>query len=267
MRTFYKILTRIFRLFLIFIIALIWCRYFIKDLTLSITLTIIITLIIDTIISLIFSKKTQKLKLKNSEIEKAENYCNKFIFSDKNYAVNFYYNLASKRYKAKKFSKYVLIEHKENNLILFPFYKFDDFNIEDLIYTYNYAKKAKASKLVICVNKTNANVLKISEKLDIKIIILDKFQTYNKLFKEYNYFPQEFIIKNQKNTFKNLIEYSLNKKRTKGYLIASIILLFSSFIVKYNIYYLISSSILLVLSLFSFINPKFNKKIEENILD
>ena len=267
MKTFYKLLSKLFRLFLIFIISLIWCRYFIEDLTLSISLTIIITLIIDTIITLIFAKKTERANLKNSEIEKAENYCNKFIFSDKSYAVNFYYNLASKRYKARKLSKYIIVEHRENNVLLYPFYKFEDFNIEDLISTYNYAKKAKVNKLVICVNKTNANVLKICDKLDIKIIILDKYQTYNKLFKEYNYFPQEFIIKTQKNTFKSLVEYSLNKKRTKGYLIASIILLFSSFIVKYNIYYLISSSILLILSLFSFINPKFNKKTEDNILD
>ena len=152
-------------------------------------------------------------------------------------------------------------------MLLYPYYKFEEFNTEDLILTYNSAKKLNANKLVICVNKINTNVLKIKDKLDIKIIILDKYQTYEKLFKEYNYFPQEFIIKTPKNSFKSLVEYSLNKKRTKGYFIASIILLFSSFIVKYNIYYLIFSSILLILSLFSFINPKFNKKIEDNILD
>lgn len=265
MRTFFKALSKLFRLFLIFIIALIWCRYFIEDLTISLVVTAFITLLVDALISLIFYNKNKKLNLKNSELEKADNYCNKFIFSNKAYTVNFFYNLASKRHKAKKYANYIYLH--DNKVLLYPYYKFEEFNTEDLILTYNSAKKLNANKLVICVNKINANVLKIKDKLDIKIIILDKYQTYEKLLKEYNYFPQEFIIKTSKNSFKSLVEYSLNKKRTKGYFIASIILLFSSFIVKYNIYYLIFSSILLILSLFSFINPKFNKKIEDNILD
>lgn len=267
MKTFNKIISKIFRLFLIFIISLIWCRYFIENLALALALTIIFTLILDTLITLIFYNKNKKLNLKNSEIEKAQNYCNKFIFSNSSYTINFFYNLVTKRYKAKKFSKYIIIEHKESKVMLFPFYKYEDFNIQDLILTYNTAKKLNMAKLVVCTNTINNNVLKVIEKLDIKIIVLDKFQTYEKLFKEYNYYPQEFIIKNTKNTFKYLMEYSLNKKRTKGYFIASLILLFSSFIVKYNIYYLISSSLLLILSLFSFINPKFNKVNTENIFD
>ena len=90
MRTFFKALSKLFRLFLIFIIALIWCRYFIEDLTISLVVTAFITLLVDALISLIFYNKNKKLNLKNSELEKADNYCNKFIFSNKAYTVNFF---------------------------------------------------------------------------------------------------------------------------------------------------------------------------------
>ena len=93
-------------------------------------------------------------------------------------------------------------------------------------------------------------------------------KTYFKLLKVYDFYPEKVIElkQSQKITINDLLAYSLNKKRTKGYFLASCIMLFSSFLVKYNLYYIIFSTLLLILSLISFINPKFNKKISENIL-
>ncbi len=267
MKTIYKAISKVFRLFIIFLISLIWCRYFISDFTISITATIIATFLIDAIISLVFYSKNKKLNLKNSEICKAENYCNKFIFSEKSYSINFFYNLFLKKYKTTKTTKFVIIEKNNIKNIIYPIFKLEDLCYEDVITAYNSVKKYKPQKLIICVNKANTNVVNIANMLEIKTIILDKFQTYQSIFKQFETYPEEYAIKTEKTTLKTLLEYSLNKKRTKGYLLASIILLFSGMIVKYNLYYLIVSSLLLLLALFSFINPKYNKKIKENIFD
>ena len=267
MKTFNKIISSIFRLTLIFLFTFIWFRYFISDLSYSLIVSILSTLIIDLFITLIRRKKSSIASLKNSEIKKAENYCNKFVFSEPSYAVNFFFKLAKTRHEAKKTKHCVIIEHENSCTLLYPFFTFEEFGTTQLIIAYNEAKKNNSSKLVLCVNEAGKNVKNVADKLDIKIIILNKFDTYNKLFKEYNYYPEELQITTQPTTFKSLLAYSLNKKRTKGYLFASIILVLSSFIVKYNIYYLVMSSVLLILALLSFINPKYNKVEVENLLD
>ena len=267
MKTIYKAISKIFRLFIIFLISLIWCRYFIKNFTISIILTILLTILIDIILTFIFYTKNKKINLKNSEINKAQNYCNKFIFSEKSYTINFFYNLFAKKFKTTKTTKYIIIENNNSKCVIYPIFKLEDLSTEDLVNAYNTTKKHNPQKLILCVNKANSNVINIANMLDVKTIILDKFQTYQSIYKEFDTYPEEYLIKTEKTTIKSLLEYGLNKKRTKGYLLASLILLFSSMIVKYNLYYLIVSSILLVLALFSFINPKYNKKLKENIFD
>lgn len=123
------------------------------------------------------------------------------------------------------------------------------------------------AKIILCVNELDDNIKEIANKLPVKFIILNKYETYEKLMKKYNVFPSEIFNFNEKTNlkFKNFLEISLNKKRASGYIFASIVLLISSFFVKVTIYYLIMSSILLLLSIFSFINPFYNKKLPETI--
>jgi len=262
-----KIIPRLFRFLLFFTLSFIWCRYYINSIYATLTISIIFSFVLDIILNFISKKREGKQNLKNEEIKKAENYSNKFIFSQPNYAINFYFNLAQKRHNAKKLKNGVLIEHKDTKILIYPYYRITNFNSENFVDSYNYAKKNKANKLIICANEFEKNIEKLASSLDINVVFLNKYDAYKKLMKEYNYFPEELSLKEIKTTFKSLIEHGLNKKRMKGYLISAFILIFSSFIVKFNIYYLIMSSILIILALFSYFNPKFNKKIPDQILD
>ena len=103
---------------------------------------------------------------------------------------------------------------------------------------------------------------------EMKIILLNSKDCFLKLIKKYNYFPKNLKNLNlqEKLKFKEFLKLSLSRKNAKGYFINSLILLFSSFIVRLNIYYVIMSSILLLLALISFFLPQKNYKLEDDIL-
>lgn len=253
-----------FRIVVIFLICFVWCRYFINNLWISLIITAILTLSIDFLIKFVLNKKNKKQKAKIDEQETIQNYINSFIFSDDSFCVNFFSELAKQKHNVIKKSKFIQIEHTCNRVILYPYFVYRDFNVDDLICILNKVKSLYPAKIVICTNKIDPLALKLSSKLPIKTIILDAIDTYNSLLVKYNYYPPLTKLSDtSKPTMKYFLSYALNKKRTKGYFIASLFLLFSSFLVPYKIYYVIMSSILLMLSFISYINPKFNKK--ENI--
>lgn len=218
-------------------------------------------------IKFLSSKKQKKYAIKQEEQSKIQEYINSFIFSEDSFNVNFFYNLAKTKHNAVKKSKFVVIEHPDSRIILYPHFTYKTFCIDDVINIINKVKTLNTKRIVICTNKYDTNVPSFIKKLPIEIYILDGTDTYYELLKKYNCFPQPTKLEQEnKITLKELASFALNKKRTKGYFISSIFLLFSSFFVPFKLYYIIISTILLILALVSFINPKFNKKTNIELL-
>lgn len=268
----YKFFNIFFRICLIFLICLVWFRYFVDNFWLSILYTSLTTIILEVGLHYFIVKKDEREFLKKEELLMAEKIAISFCFNSKK-SVDYFFKLARQKHSAIKRSKYILIENKvdgdTNQVVLYPFYKMNKFMPQDLIDVLGSLKRVEFCKIVLCVNESSKEVLSLANQMsDKKIVILDKYETFHKLIKPYNFYPEELVElkKNKKHKFQELVAYSLNKKRSKGYFFASIILLFSSFIFRMNLYYVIMSSLLLLLSLISFILPKFNNIKPEEIL-
>ncbi len=267
MKTLNFILSNTLRLCLIFLLYFIWFRYFLDSLVWSVVLTAFLTLATDLVLRIITKRKNVKVNLKKEELARAEGFSNGFIFNTKTASLNFYYELLSENFKTIKKSEYIVFEKENKKFILFPYYKYNNLTVEDIIYVFNKVKQTNCDEVFLCVNEVDEMSLKIMSKLPIKITILDKYDSYEKLMKTYNKFPNTLFNfqTNPKLTFKGFLSLSLNKKRAGGYIFASFILLLSSLFVKITIYYLIMSSILLILSIFSYTNSIFNKKLPKNL--
>lgn len=268
MRTFNQIVSTVIRVSLIFLLCFIWARYYIRSLLWAILLASALTLIFDWLLTYFSKQKNLKARLKKEELIKAEGYSNNFIFNNKSVALNFYFKLLSKEFSPIKKADYIIFEKENKKIILFPYYKFNKLLVEDIIYVYNKIKNLFCDKVILCINEISEQVKKIAMKLPIKFVILNKYETYEKFMKKYDIFPAETFNfdENQKLTFQNVLEISLNRRKARGYIFASVILLISGFFVRVTIYYLIMSSILLLLSIFSYINPFYNKKYSETII-
>lgn len=257
-----------FKLFIIFLISYIWCLRIIKKRVYAIILAIAISIGAYLLINFFIKRKNKKSAIKSAEQEKVKQYTSALIFNTTSQNVNFFYDLASTRHKAEKRPDFVKILHPDGNVLLFPIFKFASLTSDDVIAIYNKTKRQKTKRIVICTNTVDQSVYKLCEILDKKICLLDYSETYSKLLKEYNLYPEikEQSKKLNKTSYKDILTRSLNKSKAKGYFVSSLCLLFSSFFVRYSIYYIIVSTLLLVLSLISFFNPKYNKPISEEIL-
>ncbi len=184
--------------------------------------------------------------------------------------MEFFYKLVKSKYPsiAKK-EKYILINHSEKvKSVLYPFMQFSKLNIDNLTNILSNLKETEIKKVVITCNEADKTTLAFAKNFDYEIVILDKFETYKHLYKVYEIYPEISMHykKAQKLSIKDLIAYSFNRSRTKGYLFSAVILLLSSMFVRANLYYAIISSTLLIFALISYANPFYNNICEEEIL-
>jgi len=252
---------------LIFLISFIWLNYFLNSAWLAGAISFAITLIIELIT--IYSRKKNKNKtfLKIKEKEDAENMF--LSLASKTDYLSFFYNLASTRHSNCAISKhFISLQHLESKVILYPFMKIAKISPDDIMQIYNNLAKKEVEKIVIPCNEYDSSCTGFIKNLPIKIVLLDKYQTYSLLYSEYDFYPEITISykKEIKQSLKDLIAFAFNKSRTKGYILSAFVLFFPSFFIKFNLYYTIIGSILLLFAIISFINPKYNIKKEQTIL-
>lgn len=266
MKKFLFILQVFIKCALIFLIAFIWLRYIFDSLWLSIILSFSITFLIELLSILFNRKKGTKNNLKIKEKEEAENMF--FSLAQEKNNMDFFYNLVKSRYSdVNKYKSYIEITHNNSSkVILYPFMKFQKLLHDDVIEITNNIKIIP-DKLVITCNDYDKSLLNFIRNFTFEIIIIDKFETYSALYKEYDYYPKIIVVQRKiKYNFKDFISNSFNRTKTKGYFLSALALLIISFFVQMSIYYCIVASLLLIFALFSFTNKIYNKKIEKELL-
>lgn len=261
-----------FRLILIYFLVFVWVRYYSQNINFAIWITALITFFVEVLLRLIGGKKQKSMSLKQEDIGKMEAITNTLIFNQATYTNTYFYNMVKTKYVASKKKNYVLIEQPQKpKIVLFPLFTMRPLMADDLVSILAISKKQNAAKVIVCVAKADKDAFRLATASPIKTLILEKQDVYTKLIKPLGYFVPEndlVVFKNkQAQSFKNTLSQMLVKKRSKGYFISSIILLFSCLIVPYNLYYLIFSSILLLLAIISFVSPLFIRRLPEQILE
>lgn len=253
---------------LVFLIAFVWLRFLLSSVWLAGLISFAITLVIE-LFSLYLNKKSKnKTSLKIKEKEDAENMFLSLL-SDKNY-LSFFHELSLSRHSnCKKKKEYILIEHKDQcKVILYPYIKLKSLIPDDILNIYKTCLHEKACKIVIICNEYDKSCLGFIKNLSQNFILLDKFESYSMLYKEYEFYPEITLQykKDAKLKFKDMLAVAFNKSKTKGYIFSALVIFITSYFVKMNIYYCIIGSLLLLFALISFINPKYNKVKKQTIL-
>lgn len=269
---------------LLFLLCFVWTRYVFRKLWLSVVLSLFIATIIYVILWFLGQKKNNKQGLKLKEKADAEDMYLSLVCQNK--PIDFFANILSKQYeKIDKHPDYVTyvqnksadeqkqtknsqneslksLEKYEKTVLYFD-NSFDGLNVSKFLNIYNKLKKEKSNEIIIiCKEINDKQVFSICQNFKEKFVILDQYQTYQKIYKPNQTYPEiEVKCKNEKKmVFKDFVSYSFNKNRTKGYLFSAFVLILSSLFVRATIYYCIIASILVVFALVSQFNPYFNKK-------
>lgn len=255
----------IFKSLLIFFITFIWLRLYIHNNNLIIILSIIITLLLSFISSFFLRKKFNKIKLTKKEQKEKQEYLNQLNFSNSNkitdFLLNFYQNEKIQKHKD------CFVIDKDEKIIVFNNFNIQNCDINFLIECVKKSEKLNINKILVFAsffNKDCFSFIKNIQNFKIKLVDYENF--YLNFMKKENIFPTITIKYEEKNryTFKELISIAFNKKKTKGYIITGLIFLISSIFLRYNIYYIIFTTVMFIFALISYFNKPFNQKQIDN---
>lgn len=255
------IIDKFFLIIVVFVLSLIWIRYYVHNTFLIYLYTTIATVVICSIFHIFFKKKQKKYDFNKKERQNIENLTNLFTFQTKQATLKYFINaIKNKNIDVIKDGNFLLF----NNNILTVNYSLTCVSQNEIIDTVVKAKtkKLKQKNLIICGAKFCDEAKKLTAKvIDYKILLLDEKDVYIKLFKPLNLSIEKPVVKKtKKQKFLNMLNTAFNRARFKGYLISALILLIGSYFLRYNLYYLISSTILMIFAVFSYFNTVFNKK-------
>ncbi len=253
---------------LIFLISYIWLRYFLSNTLYSILLSIAFTIIVQWISIAIGKRKNAKTSLKIKEKEDAENMFLSLLTEEN--SLNFFLQLALSRHKLSSIQKdFVVIDNGESGKVaLVPFIKLSPLLPDDIAQIIKKCGQYCPNKIIITCNEYEKSCNSFAKNFNQDIVLIDKFETYALLYKEYDFYPEitTQYKKPQKLSFKDLLASAFTRTKTKNYLFCAVVILISSYWVGMNLYYCITASVLLLFALISFINPKYNKKKEQSLI-
>ena len=268
MKTVNLVVSKTFRILLIFLLVFIWIRFYQNNLLLSVLYSAILAIICDLCLEFLLRKKQTKDLLKKEEILDAKNYAYHFLLNDKSVSLAFFEKILNKHFAIHKKSNYLWWDSENEVTVFYPCFNTDVVKIRDVISIYNSIKGIPSpTKIIICATIFDQSTVTFAKSSPINFLLFDQFDTYEKLMKPNNLFPsntQKLEEKKQSN-WQNIAEYAFNRKRTKTWLFSGLLLIFSSLFVRVSIYYLIISSILIIFAIISFTNTKYNSKPTEKL--
>lgn len=265
-----RITDTILKIILVFFIFFVWIRFYQASLYLSLFYTALATIIVVSIFIALQNKRYTKQNVTKEETNFIKAYTNEFLFSTSEVNLQFFLTLVQKKHKAFIKSNFILIPKQNYMIALFPYYKTRKLDVDTLTNIYIEAKQLNVNKLIITCKSYEQEVLNLAKQItNLKLVMLEEKLTFFKLLKPYEHYPQieHKLIEEKKLTTSQIMHIMFHRKKAKGYIISGTVLLLGSFVIRYNLYYIIFATILYFMALFSFFNLSFNKKITENILE
>ena len=226
----------------VFLIAYAWINFYISNLWTTFILSLIFSFACLFVLFYFMDKKQDKLSLNQKKIDNIK--INKDFTDDEIIASDddLIYEKEGKRHLVIIATQYEKLS--ENDLL----------NIAE-----QYAEYNVDAYDIIC-NDTALNINKNFSKRSITFI--NKQKLYTDYFEKYSIFPDCSMLNSpiSKVQFKDIVKNMFLPHKAKSYFFCGLILIFSSIILPYHIYYVIFGSLLLAFSVACKVIPRFSNK-------
>lgn len=253
-----KLFDFLFGVSFLFLISFVWIRYFFENIWLTLFLSSVLTFLIVAIFHASQKYFLNKKNMTEKDIENASGISTNFLLLKKTETLKIFEKKLGVKYNVKTKSDFLII----NKNILRPIYTTSTITSKEVLETYTKTKNENFDKLIIVCKKASDEAKETTQFFGkTNCIILEEFDAYENIFKPLNF---DVVIANkakkEKRKIYDYLSFALNKQRTKNYLMISVFMLFSSFVLRYNIYYIVFASITTLLGLYSYFNKRFNSR-------
>lgn len=249
------------KLSLFIILSYIWLSYSLSSKSFALILSIVISVLLEILTLLVSKKKNVKKNIKFSEEKAAEDMFFSLVIN-KN-PLEFFFSLFKSRHKhVTQNEYYIIVENQDNQQTLFyPFMQLKELDVDDMLKILKSVENVE--KVVIVCGNYSKNCEEYTKILNQNVVLLNKYDTYLLLYKEYDFFPAIENKPNEakKHSIKNTMQSIFSKTKAKSYILAGCFLLLSSLYVPFSLYYKVTATLLLSCGVICMLNKgKTTKK-------
>lgn len=260
---FVNIVDTIFLAVAVFLIIFAWLQFFLKNIILSLMLGVVLALAVMLMLRFFHNKKytnKQNALNKNSELAHFKLAIQTMPSVKLTSTIK---KLIPKTYSPTTKNGDISFV-KDEKTHLFTFYFSNELNEAKLL---EIIKLKKAQNLCVFCSSFTKEAKLISTAFKNKKIELITLEQLFEMFNQQNITidTQNIDLNKSKITLKEILKNSISRDKSKGYFISGLVLLFTSIIIPYRIYYVIFSTALIALSLLCRLRP--TTKIDNNLFD
>lgn len=243
---------------LIFLIFYIWLNFYLNSPSFASIFSLILTGITEGVYQGFKQKKSYNTYLKEKEKTDADKMFLSLVKNEKN--IDFFAKLFLSRHKdVHKHKDFIVVEKNDQKIAIYPMIKYQKINNDDIIIIQQKLKKIQPTKIIIPCNDAEIKSKDFAKTYLTPIKILDRYKTYALIYKEYEFYPE---ITEEKESGHSSLKVTLSKffsrSHASGFILSAVFLLLGSFFTKMNLYYLISTSVLLAFGVVCLFNNSTN---------
>ena len=259
----FKIINLFDKLFIsisIFLIIYAWINFYVRNLWTTFFLSLIFSAACVFVLYYFLNKKQEKVELGKKNTDEMNKSFLVFRLTPRKQKMELLYNLLSKEFNTKLDNGILTYIKDEKKHLVIVATHIERISENDLINLIDEFLDIDVDVIDIICNDVNPN---INSKIfvDKKITFITKQKLYLDYFSKYQIFPDNSKIDTSitKLRFKDILNNMFIPQKAKSYFFCGLILIFSSIILPYHIYYIVFGSLLLIFSILCKILPKLKK--------
>lgn len=248
-----KIISSIDKIFITSVFTLfsfVWIKYFIRNNIYSFLLSLFLSMFIVSLFSLIQKNKFTKRKIKIETNKEINSYIYSFLLLKSEETLKLFYEKL-KQEGAVLHNNVIIL----NKTCIIPKLDVEILSINDVSKIYQSIKNSNINKIKILTIEAKEDCINFAKSIkNFDIEILTKSETFYAYIQRYAIYPEILVAQktSKKESFFNIIKFCFKKEKAKSYVFSGIVLLILSFFFRYNLYYVIVSSLLFLCSIICF---------------
>ena len=244
----------------IFLIIYAWLNFYIRNLFSTFILSLIFSSAIIFVLYYFLNKKQERVKLSKKSTDEMNKSFLSFRLTPKKEKLDLLYQIFSREYETKLDNGILSYVKDEKKHIVLIATHIDRINENELINLVDEFVNLNFDVIdIICQDVSqniNSNIF-----IDKKIVFLTKEKLYTDYFSKYSIFPDDSKIDTSitKLKFRDILKNFFLPEKARSYFFCGLILIFSSIILPYHIYYILFGSTLLIFAIVCKLLPKIKK--------
>ena len=250
-----SLIDRVFVSVAVFLLIFAWINFYVADLWVSFAISLVFTFAVLFLIYFFVGKKNEKAALNRKQIEEMNKFTLAFRLSKESEQKSLLKSILEKNFEVEMIGRKLTYKDALGNHLVILATEFKKLSENDLINLMSKHFDKKFDCFDIFCNEldfTPKNIFK-----DKKIFIYDKRKIYQDFFKKTNIYPDCSNLDDKISKFScaDFLKNLFLPAKAKSYFLCGLILIFSSIILPFHIYYLIFASGLMIFAIICKIMP------------